>query len=296
MPALTLGSYKFTLTPQSEPACAIENGPSLHPEFGPLPGIITFTAKFRIKVEQVDKSQILPSWMPASSWELGFYQVVESAKRRVYKRVSRATEVERTGVQRAFRGVLGLDTTRSSTILQFQKTRIVLPEPYRDGPSSEAGEDNNRPWYESSASIRWELRLLGRHERMVDLEIRDAPGVVIKNDPLICGLKQEQMHFSTYVLFMDQQRRHGWTLRHWKWSADFAYYKDPQTLIEELKGPGIVLVEEDKKVSVNSRGLPDNSPPDTPVAKDALEDLQHSVEPSFVNNAYYDMALDMPWQ
>jgi hypothetical protein len=294
---LILGSYRFSLTPQSEPACLIESGPVEDFQLGIIPGTITFKAKFRVKAEQLDQTQNFPSWVPGSTWEIGFYQVVRSVERRVYKRAYAPQAVERAGAHRAFRGILGLETTGSAPGPQCQKTRIALAKPCRDGPGVDSGKDRNKPWYDGSGltSQRWDFRLLSQYERFVDLELRLAPGIVIEDDPSLCGFKQEQMVFSTYLLFIDQQRRQGWTIRRWQWSADFAYYQDPITLNKKLKGPGIVLLDEAKQVVTNRRGLPDDSPPDTPVASDALKDLQHAAAPSLVNNIYYDMALDEPW-
>jgi len=293
MPDLEIGSYKIILAPQFEPGFRIEASPMRHPDYGPIAGFVAFTANYRIRIEEVDKSHAAPIWMPSSSWEIGFHQVIEAAECRIYRKKFVTKRAEKPGYVRASSGILGLNTSRSTPHLQFEKTRVYSNTPHIDC----AQRGDNRPWYGNGplAFGSWDFPQLMQHERTARLEVTIVPSVINKNDPLICGLKQEQMILSTYLIFMDRQRRHGWTLRHWRWSANFAYYKDPLTGKEKFSGPGIAMMEQEKRHIVNQRGLPEVSSVDGVSAAEAFQNLRENVAPAVVSNAHVDMGLDLPW-
>ena len=150
-------------------------------------------------------------------WEIGFYQVVRSLKRTMYR--ERGEFVTPPGKD------------KPKMVGCHYRVRHAQDAPCRDGPSTQV----NRPWFNDFSTFVSRAGRVGfsatqiksDHLRSGDtykLKLVDAPGVRAEGEVQLNALKQE-VSFGTYLLLLNLRLREGYTLWNWEWTADFTYAK-----------------------------------------------------------------------
>lgn len=279
MTVLVIGPYRVKFN-KFECSHSIESRPQNHPSYGMIPGTIRFEAKYEWQTEKNATHRVAPeAWHMDNDvkWELGFYQVVESIERAVYRWHADTKHLDNSGFAARLGKTLHLTGHQYQTNTIYSKQAISLRTAHRDAAADP--HDTRKPWYDGKPETSVTFSRI-HEDRNGTRKMGDAPGVR-NSDVEVCGMKQSNSKFATYLVLMKQDRKFGVTLYEWKWTADFVYYKDPRTSIESTRG-GIQLTSSTNHLestpSYNERGLPDGCPAADTTAISVLDTLNRSAQ------------------